>query len=264
MIATLRFAFLKFSHRETWVFAFIAVWVLSMIALPILRWTLGDSVLNLAVIITVIAQVCAAAAALLTAWGVARTARAMVIVAVATWLAETIGSHTGFPFGYYHYTPLLQPQIAGVPLFIPLAWFMMLPSAWAVAQVTVGTRRRWLFTVVSAAALTAWDFFLDPQKVAWGFWVWTDSTGVPLSATSGYYGVPWVNFLGWLLVAALVTWIVRPTELPARPLLLIYAVTWLFQFLGQLFFWNLIGPALVGFAAMGLMLALAWRQGRAA
>ena len=257
MIAT-RLATAKFYRRETLVFGFIAVWLLSMMALPILRWTVGDSALNFAVITTVLAQVSAVAASLLMAWGITRTARAVVIVAAATWIAETIGSHTGFPFGHYYYTPLLQPQIAGVPLFIPLAWLMMLPAAWAVAQVIVGSKRFWLFTLVSAVALTAWDFFLDPQKVAWGFWVWTDSAGSLF--TGGYFGIPWVNFLGWLVVAALVTAIVRPSDLPVRPLLLIYAVTWIFQFLGQILFWNLPGPALVGFAAMGSMLLLVyWR-----
>lgn len=249
---------IKFSRQDAIAFAFIGLWLLSMMALPILRWTIGDSALNVAVITTVLAQVSAVVIALLTApaWGVTRTIRAVVIVAVATWVAETIGSHTGFPFGYYHYTPLLQPQIAGVPLFIPLAWLMMLPPAWAVAQMIVGTRRFWLFTLMSAAALTAWDFFLDPQKVAWGFWVWTDSAGNPF--TGGYFGIPWVNFLGWLLVAALVTLIVRPSALPLRPLLIIYGVTWVFQFMGQILFWNLPGPALVGFTAMGAMIVLAY------
>lgn len=251
-----RFSTFKFNRQDTLVFGFIAAWLVSMIALPILRWTIGDSALSFGVIVTVIAQVCAVAVVLFTSWGVSRTARAMVIVAVATWIAEAVGSRTGFPFGYYHYTPILQPQIAGVPLFIPLAWFMMLPSAWAIAQIVVGTQRRWAYTALSAVALTAWDFFLDPQKVAWGFWVWTDSAGNPF--TGGYFGVPWVNFLGWLLVAAIVTAIVRPSDLPLRPLLLIYGITCIFQFVGQLVFWNLPGAAFVGFAAMGAMLLLVW------
>ena len=44
------------------------------------------------------------------------------------WTAEAIGSKTGFPFGAYHYTDRLQPQLLGVPLLIPLAWLMMLPA----------------------------------------------------------------------------------------------------------------------------------------
>lgn len=256
---TARFFTYKLSRQDTVVYTFIVAWVLSMIALPILRWVVGDSALSWGIAVTVIAQVSAACAALIVSWGAVQTMRALLIVAAVTWIAETVGSRTGFPFGYYHYTGLLQPQIAGVPLFVPLAWFMMLPSAWAVAQMIVGTHRRWLFIAVSAIALTAWDFFLDPQKVAWGFWVWTEGSG-STPFTGGYFGIPWLNFLGWLLVASIVTAFVRPPSLPVRPLLVIYVITWLFQTMGQLFFWNLPGPALAGFTAMGLMLLLVWRQ----
>src|SRR5690606_41755819 len=31
------------------------------------------------------------------------------------------------------------------------------------------------FILVSALALTVWDLFLDPQMVAWGFWIWERS-----------------------------------------------------------------------------------------
>jgi putative membrane protein len=254
-----RLSSLKFSKNDILAYSFIAVWVLSMIALPIVRWIVGDSALSFGIIATVIAQVAAVFIAVSQHWGLKRTVWTLAIVAVVTWVAETIGSRTGLPFGDYHYTTLLQPQIAGVPFFVPLAWFMMLPPAWAVAQVVVGVRNRYIFALMSAVALTAWDLFLDPQKVAWGFWVWTDSSGMS-TYSGGYFGIPWLNFLGWLLVAAIVTILVRPTDLPVRPLLLIYGITWIFQTIGQLFFWNLPGPALAGFLGMGFMLVLVWRH----
>lgn len=237
--------------------ALVAAWVISMIALPIARWLFGDPAISWGVLAAALFQVCAVFAILAHAWGLRRALSALLLIAVLTWLAETIGSATGVPFGYYHYTDLLQPQIGGVPLLVPLAWFMMLPPAWAVAQVIVGQQRRALFIVISALALTTWDLFLDPQKVAWGFWVWTDSTRTQLFE-GGYFGIPWMNYAGWLVVAALVTWLARPARVPVRPLLVIYVIVWLFQTIGQLFFWDLPGPALVGFAAMGAMLLAAW------
>lgn len=250
------------TRREFIMIGFVLAWVLSMIALPIARWVMGDAAISWGVIITVVFQVAAVFVVLLGAWGVQRTLIALLIVAAATWLAETIGYRTGIPFGHYYYTDLLQPQLAGVPLFIPLAWFMMLPPAWAAAQVIVGTERRWLFVAVSALALTAWDLFLDPQKVAWGFWVWTDGSGGLFEG--GYFGVPWQNYLGWLLVASIVTALIRPDRLPVRPLLLIYGIVWVFQTIGQAVFWGQPGPALVGFVGMGLiMLFVWWRWDRA-
>jgi putative membrane protein len=251
-----RFQIVRPSRTDYPVFAFIAVWVLSMIALPIALWLLGDSAIGWGVTVTVFLQVVAVSVTLGQRWGWKRTIFALVVVAIVTWMAEVTGSRTGFPFGYYHYTNRLQPQLAGVPFFVPLAWFMMLPPAWAVAQAIGGARSRFGFVVLSAAALTVWDFFLDPQKVAWRFWVWTDSSGANVYS-GGYFGIPWVNFVGWFAVAALVTAIVRPDNLPLRPLLLIYGITWIFQTIGQLLFWNLPGPGLVGFAAMGSMLAFA-------
>lgn len=250
------------SDKIDWlVWGVIAAWVLSMIALPILRWGAGDAALPAGIVATVVIQAVAAFAALYRHWGLLGALRALLLVGFITWIAEFVGSRTGFPFGYYHYTEFLQPQLAGVPLFVPFAWFMMLPSAWAVAQVVVGMQCRWAFAAVSAIALTAWDLFLDPQKVAWGLWVWTETAGGAVYS-GGYFGIPWVNFLGWLLIASIVTFIVRPRDLPLRPLLVIYAITWVFQAIGQLMFWGLPGPGIVGFLGMGAVMLLVWARRR--
>ena len=260
MIRTQYRLFWDFKGADGLRYGVIAAWVLAMISLPIARWVWGDSAITWGVFFAALMQVLAVAVILAGDWGRRRTVQVMLVVGVLTTLAEIIGSRTGVPFGYYHYTDALQPQFANVPLLIPLAWFMMLPPAWAVAQAAVGHGSRWAFIGVSALALTAWDLFLDPQKVAWGFWVWTDSTRTALYS-GGYFGVPWLNYLGWLLVASLVTGLVRPQPLSVRPLLVIYAIVWLFQAMGQSIFWGQPGPALVGFVGMGSLLAWAcWGQ----
>jgi putative membrane protein len=141
-----------------------------------------------------------------------------------------------------------------VPLLIPLAWLMMFPAAWAVAYRIVGRWGGVPFVIVSALAMTAWDLFLDPQMVAWGLWTWAEP--------GGYFGIPWQNYLGWLLATALITAAVRPGDLPTGPFLLIYIVTWLLETIGLLFFWGLPGPALVGFVGMGSLIWLARQQRR--
>jgi len=234
----------------------IAAWIVSMISLPILRWTWGDDIIPGVTTVSAIFQAGAVGVILWRAWGTNRTLATIGLIAVLTFTAEWLGSTTGFPFGAYDYTQTLQPQAFGVPLLIPLAWLMMLAPSWAVAQVILGgdidsPGRRLAFIGLSALAITAWDLYLDPQMVTWGFWVW----GNP----SGYFGIPWSNYLGWLMVSALVTAAARPIRLPTTPLLVIYGVVWAFQAVGLAVFWGQVGPALCGFMAMGALLYVALR-----
>ena len=228
----------------------VNAWVLTMITIPIARWTAGDEVLPWRMTLSVCLLALAMVVALWEQWGGWVTVRLVVAVGVLAWALEWLGSTTGFPFGVYHYTSLLQPQLAGVPLLIPLAWLMMLPPAWAVASLIVGGRRDWRFVLVSAAAFTAWDLFLDPQMVGWGYWVW--------ATPGGYFGIPWVNFAGWLLGSALITAIVRPGQLASPIFVTVYAITWFLQTVGQGLFWQMPGPALVGGVVMGFFLLLAY------
>jgi putative membrane protein len=206
------------------------------------------------VIAGVLLQAAAVLAILQAGWGTRETLRVVAIVLPLAWLVERIGSTTGIPFGRYHYTEALAPLLGGVPLIIPIAWLMMLPPAWAVATLITGRHRGWRFVTVSALAFTAWDLYLDPQMVGWGYWVW-DQPGI-------YFGIPLVNYLGWFLAAAALTLAVRPLPPPTGPLLVIYIVTWLLQGIGQAVFWGMPGPALFGFAGMGIIVVLSIRAYR--
>ncbi len=246
------------------IYGIVGAWVLAMIGVPILRWVFGDGALPYGVAVGVLLQVIAVLVILIHAWGARRTLLTVTVIIAAAWFVEFAGHTTGFPFGAYGYTDRLQPQLGGVPLLIPLAWLMMLPPAWAVADRMArrfgGWRGKLAFVAASAIAFTAWDLFLDPQMVAWNLWVW-DEPGA-----FSYFGIPWSNFLGWLAASAAITAIVARIaplrRVPARPLIIIYAITWGLETIGQLFFWMLPGSALVGFAAMGLVLLVAWRSRR--
>jgi len=229
----------------------IVLWLNTMILIPIVRWMAGDRVLHWGVFAGVILQGGAVLAVLHATWGTRETVRVAAIVMPLAWLVEFIGSTTGIPFGAYHYTATLAPLLGGVPLVIPLAWLMMLPPAWAVASILTRRHRGWRFVAVSALAFTAWDLFLDPQMVGWGYWVWEQP--------GQYFGVPLMNFVGWLLSAALITLAVRPKELPVLPLLVIYTITWFLQTIGQAVFWGMPGPALFGFVGMGVFVVLSIR-----
>jgi lycopene beta-cyclase len=235
----------------------LAAWALVFICVPILRWNFGEDGLTLGITLGVLAQVVVVAFVTAQTWGVRRTLATFTLVIALGWLVEFVGHTTGFPFGGYDYTPRFQPQLGGVPLLIPLAWLMMLPPAWALATLITRRGRGAAFVVVSAVALTAWDFFLDPQMVTWGAWVFDDPS------TGAYVGIiPWSNFAGWLLAAALITLAARPARLPAAPMLAIYAITWALHLIGQLAFWGLPASGIIGGIVMGAVLLLAIVRGR--
>ncbi|SDO68644.1 carotenoid biosynthesis protein [Lentzea jiangxiensis] len=131
---------------------------------------------------------------------------AVLLVAVAGGgglLAETIGVHTGFPFGDYRYTGTLGLEVAGVPVVVALAWVMMSWPALLVGRALAGWSRVsapfWLVVGISAWALASWDVFLDPQMVDAGHWEWAG----PSPALPGVDGIPLTNYAGWLLVSVL-------------------------------------------------------------
>lgn len=251
-------SWLRLPRFERVVYLVVALWIVTMIALPITRWIWGDAAMPAGITLSVMVQSLAVLVILVHSWGIRRAALVIALVLPAAWLAEYVGSSTGIPFGAYHYTDKLHPQIGGVPALIPLAWLMMLPPAWAVAHRVTRGRGKAAFVVVSALAFTAWDLFLDPQMVAWSLWVW-EAPGA-----FHYFGIPWVNFLGWLLASGAITALVLPLlrldRLSLRPLLIIYAITWIFETIGQLLFWGLPGSALVGFVVMGTLLLRALKR----
>ncbi|MEU4833482.1 carotenoid biosynthesis protein [Streptosporangium sp. NPDC023615] len=130
-----------------------------------------------------------------TTHGAVRTAVAFAGVVVTGYAAEWVGIRTGVPFGGYHYTDVLRPQLGGVPVIVALAWGGMGLAAHAVAA-AVAPASRVARVALGAAALTAWDLFLDPQMLRLGLWVWHDP--------GPYRGVPLSNFAGWLVVSLLV------------------------------------------------------------
>ncbi len=235
------------------VLVILGVWLLGMVSLPILRWTVGAKAIPGGVSITVLLQAAAAVSVLGTAWGPLNVGAAVILVPLCGWLVEFLGSRTGFPFGDYSYTKALQPQIGGVPVIIPVAWLMMAPAAWAVADAVLPNGHIVLRACIAGAAFTAWDLYLDPQMVAWGFWAWHKK--------GRYFGIPIINFLGWFFAASVMSLVVGLAvgglAVPTGPLLVMYVLTWLLQGFAQAVLWRMPATAAIGFVGMGVFAVLA-------
>ncbi len=227
----------------SWVLAAAAVAV--QIAYPLMPEAWRTEVTVLSVVVFFLAVVA-------DAWRIHGPSGAASLVAVAGGsglIAEAIGVATGWPFGHYAYTGTLGAEVLGVPIVVPMAWVMMAWPALVVAR-TLAVRGP-AVVALGAAALTAWDVFLDPQMVAAGHWTWSDPTpGLPLVP-----GIPLSNYVGWLLVSAAVIAILDATldrrEGTSAPAAALYLWVYFSSVLGHLVFFGLPGSAVTGGLLMG-------------
>jgi uncharacterized membrane protein len=93
--------------------------------------------------------------------------------------------------------------------------------------------------------------------VGWDFWRW--------ERNGAYLGIPLSNYLGWFAVAFVIALVFSMvsraapfhlvTQVPQSPLVAVFIITWLLQFIGQMVFWKLRVSAVVGFLVMGLFVA---------
>ncbi len=142
-----------------------------------------------------------------------RGAVAAAWVLALAWLVEHVGATTGFPFGAYSYTDVLQPQILGVvPLAIPFAWLLIVTAAIGVGELALGrdgtparaARRVSATKVLTAAAFALLlDVTIEPFAVHINrYWVWSEGPA------AGYYGIPASNFAAWFVTSLLLSWVV--------------------------------------------------------
>ena len=122
------------------------------------------------------------------------------IVFVVSWSYESLSVLTGFPFGNYNYTDnFIGPWIGLVPLMIMPAYFSMGYLSWTIATVLLDKRDAAvkgseivLLPLLASFVMVFWDLSMDPMNATIGqFWVWHDG--------GAYFGVPFVNFMGWFL-----------------------------------------------------------------
>jgi putative membrane protein len=172
--------------------------------------------------------------------------------------AELVGVATGRPFGRYSYSDKLGPRVRGVPLLAAAAWAALSRPAWVAAGWL--SPRPALRVPAAAAALAAWDVFLDPRMVSDGYWTWPRG--------GRYEGVPASNFAGWfatgLVAFAVVAALDRgPPDARDDGALGLYVWTWAGEGLANALLWHRPRVASAGGAAMGAVAGTAlWRRWR--
>jgi uncharacterized membrane protein len=145
----------------------------------------------------------------------ANTLLLFVVSFYVSCLAEAAGIRWAWPFSSrYHYDPSILPKLpGGVPLCIPLMWFMLVYTALVFlrpAAIRTGGRvsgkRLLAKTAGCALFVTAMDFVIDPLGVLFKAWTWEGS--------GAYFGVPVGNFTGWFGVGFVICGAYLLLEIP--------------------------------------------------
>lgn len=230
--------------------AALGAWLMVAITSPVLGWRWGWAGLRVGLIAIVLLQAVVAILSLSSIWSSRHVVTAALGICGGGWLAEYLGVTTGKLFGRYSYTARLAPQVGHVPIWVAIAYLGILVPSWGVADLLVAGDRGVAFVVASAVVATATDLLLDPILVSWRVWEWRSA--------SGYFGIPWRNYVGWMGVSAVLTVVLQPGLLSPLPLLLLYSAAGLTGVLGMLIVWRLRGPALVGGSVVGVIAVSAW------
>lgn len=163
-------------------------------------------------------------------------------------LLESSAIHTGFPYGDFIYNDLLGQKVFGLtPWTVAFAWPpILLLSYWFVRNSNkLKTTNKTLNTLILTALFaTAIDLVLDPAAVNLGFWNWQEP--------GFFYGVPLVNFMGWLLSgfvgATILHFLWGAKKVPDGLAYSGMAILW-FWTIANIFMLQII-PVVVGFALL--------------
>jgi uncharacterized membrane protein len=132
-------------------------------------------------------------------YGLGGIAVFVILCLVVGNIFENTSILTGFPFGHYHYSDVLGAKVFLVPVTIGGAYFGAGYLSWTVACVLLGRTSQpfdrfaqWAIPVVASFLMISWDFMLDPlASTVDHYWIWENG--------GGFFGVPFTNYLGWLL-----------------------------------------------------------------
>lgn len=107
---------------------------------------------------------------------------------IASFFIEWWGVTTGFPFGNYVYTEVLQPKVFGVPLAIAFAWFSLTSSSLIISKYLVNSSA-FASVLISSVLILATDILLEPfAAFVNNYWQWL------------LFRIPIQNYAAWLVI----------------------------------------------------------------
>lgn len=122
-----------------------------------------------------------------------------LIIFVISNAYENTSVMTGFPFGNYHHADSLGPKLFLIPIIIAPTYFVVGYLSWAIALTLAGVFEKtlkgdqiWSVPLIASFVMTMWDLQIDSisSTINKG-WFWHDG--------GSFFGVPFENYIGWLL-----------------------------------------------------------------
>ncbi|MGX8177952.1 carotenoid biosynthesis protein [Exiguobacterium artemiae] len=159
-------------------------------------------------------------------WDVVPKGRFIIpVIFFGSIIIESIGVHTGWPFGTYAYEADFGVKLLGVPITIGAAWLSVIGASHAFS-------RRFSFryrTVLLVPLFAVWlDLAIDPVAAnVKSYWLWQDG--------GWYYDIPTQNFIGWYGTALFFSVLLARFEQPVNLKVLEHNNQYLFLMLHALF-----------------------------
>lgn len=190
--------------------AYLGLAVFSVVGSALSRFTHLEPgpIAPVASAVTLLVGFCTAAICLIRA-GVLETQ--VIAVGALGLIVELVGLSTGFPFGRYRYTDAWAPTIVlpgdlRFPVFLPVAWVMMVASSWCLVASVSRIDSRWTHAVIVGFVASVADLVMEPIIVhRLRYWGWLDGGPLP-----GH--VPVWNFVGWFVVSFLAGTLLGPPK----------------------------------------------------
>lgn len=119
-----------------------------------------------------------------------------------TMFLESLGVNFGLVFGFYIYSKLLGPGIAGVPFLIGATWISVVYGSICLARCFTGSNLP--SALLAGIFCLVYDLLLEVVAVRMGYWAW--SGGV----------VPLQNYISWYLIGAVLSYVFLAMRLNPR------------------------------------------------
>ncbi|WP_245681390.1 carotenoid biosynthesis protein [Arcticibacter eurypsychrophilus] len=113
-----------------------------------------------------------------------------LLIYMAGFMIELIGTRTGLVFGRYHYGSTLGIKLVGTPLMIGVNWILVIYSAGMLLS-ALRIRNFYLFLLIGASLVTLLDYLIEPVAIQFDYWSW-DSAVIPMQ-----------NYVVWFVFSAL-------------------------------------------------------------
>ncbi len=184
----------------------------------------------------------------------------LMIISLIPVLVEGISVKTGLPYGVFAYSDKLGWKILNtVPWVLIISYPPILLGSISLTSQLGQSKSRFKLSILGSIINTIVDMVIDPAAVFIGFWAW-DKKGV-------YYGVPLINFFGWLFTSFLYINIFYlfidglKKDLGLVPLSVSKSLLWIvFFWTGYLLSNQILIPAIIGLIIQSVMIFLVWNS----